>query len=105
MRNDVAAVVQSVKNLVTFVQEDVVMNPEMYGGINNALFELKSGVFLFNIKNKVTTTIKRYEPRVELKELNVLDGGDPNSIRIELIFYLLNEDTPITDYIHIKRTR
>lgn len=104
MRNDVSAVIQSIKNLVLFVQEDVIMRPGMYGGVGSALFELKTGLFLHNIKNKVKQAVERYEPRVELKSLNVLDGTDPNSIRIELTFYLLNEETPITDYIHIRRT-
>lgn len=104
MRNDVAAVLQSVKNLVMSMQNDFIMRPDLYGGAN-VLFELKSGALLFSIRNSVERTIRKHEPRVELKEVSIVDGNDPNSIKVQLVFYMLNAEQPIVEYLTIKRTR
>lgn len=104
-RTDVSAVLQSIKNLVTLAAEDVKMNPQMYGVVGTALFDLKDGLVIYNLKNGIERTIKQYEPRAEIKSINVRDGNDPHSIAIELVFYLLNEEYPYTELIHIKRLR
>jgi len=63
--------------------------PWLGSGIDALLFEQMSPLVLSALKGKIETLLNDFEPRVQLRELEV-NGGDNNSIRLTLYFTISN---------------
>lgn len=104
MKNDVSAVLQSIRNLVLTSSGEILMEPNIGGDVYNVLFENNSSMLRMQLYDKISRTIKIFEQRVELTDLQVKTSDD-HSIYITITFYVLNNPDPITETIPLKRTR
>lgn len=102
---DTKSIIQSLKNLLLTSKEEILMEPEIDGGIGNLLFETKDPLLNHRIKTRIEEVIKTYEPRIELKEINIKNTNNPHEIHIQLVYYFANNQTPIVDTIKLIRTR
>jgi phage baseplate assembly protein W len=105
MKNDVQAVLQSIRNLVLTSAGEFLMEPNIGGDVYQILFEPNDTMLRMQLYDKITRTIKIFEPRVELSNLVVKSFADGHGIYIQLTFYMLNNPEPITENIPLKRTR
>lgn len=105
MKNDAAAVIQSIRNLVLTSAGEILMEPNIGGNVYALLFELNSALLKMQLHDKISRTINYFEPRVELVGLTVTDIQNGQGVNIAVTFYLLNNPTAITDVIPLKRTR
>jgi phage baseplate assembly protein W len=105
MKNDVSAVIQSVRNLVMTAAGEILWEPNIGGGVARLLFEPNDLMMKMQLHDKIKNTIMRFEPRVELVDLEITSFENGNGIYIKLQFYILNNPEPITETIPIKRLR
>lgn len=105
MKNDVSAVLQSIRNLVLTSAGEILWEPSIGGGISKLLFENNDRMARMQLYDKIKDTITRFEPRVEIASLNIQSFENGNGIYIHISFYILNSPEPISETIPIKRLR
>ena len=104
-KNNQAAVVQSIKNLVSISTEELLFEPDIGGGINSLLFKLNHSLMAYDLRKIIEQTIKNNEPRCELISIEVFSDQTKKSIYARLEFHILNIATPFTEEILLKRYR
>lgn len=102
---DEDAVKESIKNLLLTDPGERLMQPFLGAGIRGLLFENITPGTLKLIEEKVTTTIKTYEPRAELIDVTVSSQFDDNKVSVSVIFYIRNSDQPIELDVILERIR
>ena len=103
--NDVRAVIQSVRNIVTTSAGEFLWEPNIGAGISSLLFELNLPVTKMKMFDKITQNLTRFEPRIEIVDLSVVDIANGNGISITITFYMLNNPVAYVESISIKRVR
>ena len=83
---------------------DVPMHPEIYG-ISDMLFEPIDSITSFQMKQRLTTLISQYEPRIELEEIIIEECYNDNGIRIIFKYYITNTNQLRTSELYISRLR
>jgi phage baseplate assembly protein W len=81
------------------------MQPFLGGGIKGLLFENLTPGVLKLIKEKVTSTIKTYEPRADLIDVIVSSDYDDNKVSVLVRFYIQTIEQPIELDVILERIR
>ncbi len=105
MKSDVSAVLQSIRNLVLTTAGEILWDPTIGGGVGRLLFEPNDTMMRMQLHDKITNTVSRFEPRVEIVDVDIQSFQNGNGIFIKLTFYILNNPEPITETIPIRRLR
>lgn len=105
MKNDVSAVLQSIRNLVMTNTGEILWEPNIGGGISKLTFEPNDKMLRMQLYDRIRNTIAKFEPRVEIVDLDIQKFENGNGVYIKLTFYILNSPEPITETIPIKRLR
>lgn len=105
MKYDVQAILQSCRNLLLTSTEEIVMDMEIGGGIARMLFELNTPTFKLQLREKILHVLEKYEPRIEIVDLDVNTTTNQHAVIITLSFYVLNQPDPITVELPLRRTR
>jgi len=99
------AVRQSVKNLILTNFGERLFQPNIGGNINRSLFGLADEVTASNLVYDIKQTIKINEPRANLIDIKVFPSPDRNSFIIDIIFSVINSQTPIALNLVLRRAR
>ena len=100
------SIIQSIKNLIYTNIGDRVFEPLVGSNVYNSLFELNDAATYESLKYNINLVIKQFEPRVELTDVTIdTTNVDRNSLSISITFYIINNTTPITTSIVLKRVR
>lgn len=102
---DEDAVKESIKNLILTDRRERLMQPNIGGNIRAMLFENITPSVLTLIEDQVRTTINLYEPRAELIDVIVTSNIDDNIVRVRIVFYVRNNQQPISVDVFLERTR
>lgn len=105
VKEDVSAVLQSIRNLIQTSAGEIIWEPNIGGGIARLMFEPNDRMMQMMLHDKITSTISRFEPRVELSKLDIQRFENGHGIYINIEFYILNQPEPITETIPIRRIR
>lgn len=105
MKTDLAAIIQSVKNLVMTSAGEILWAPNIGGGVGDLMFEPNDNMMRMQLYDRITTTIQRFEPRVDLQALDIQRFENGYGIYINIQFYALNFPQIISETIPIKRIR
>lgn len=97
-KTDASAVRQAVKNLLLTNRTEKPFNPNFGGDLNDFLFSLSEEFDEIEIKEAVLNAINNYEPRAEVRQINVELRPDANSINVTVVFQVINtlETTELT---------
>jgi phage baseplate assembly protein W len=91
---DVQAIKRSVRNIVLLNPGEKPFHPEIGTGILGALFENFSPPLIASLRIRIEETIKLYEPRVTVTEVNFNDPDgqrlDNNELRCSIQFTINN---------------
>lgn len=104
MLDDDRAVMQALRNLIQTNESEIVMEPEIYGGADDLIFELNTSLLEFNLTSKIQEVIANHEPRIEVIDVTVT-GKNSHTVTVAITYYFLNQPNPITDTITLNRTR
>lgn len=89
------AIKRSIKNLVLLNFYEVPFSPSIGSDVLNLLFENFSPVIESDISDAIIETITKYEPRVEIEEVNVEADRDGNGMSVSLLFNIVNQPDPL----------
>jgi len=110
-RNDIArkvnenSVKEAIKNILLTDRGERLFQPLVGSDIRQLLFENVSPVTSIIIRDRIESALQTYEPRCGLKDVEVIGDIDSNSVRINVVFYVINNETPQTLSIDIDRVR
>jgi len=86
------AIARAVRNLVLTVPGERFFNPRVGSEISRSLFENMDLVSASIIKSQIEETIKNYEPRVELTDVEVLPYYDNNEFNVTIRYNIVGID-------------
>ena len=103
---DIEAVKRSVKLLVLTNFGERLFRPEIGSSVYFSLFENLTPITKLKIKRSINDVINNFEPRARLIDVEV-NGSDsaPNSLDVEISFYVVNIKEPVSVKINLERIR
>jgi phage baseplate assembly protein W len=93
VKNDDNAVRGALRNLINTKHFERPFHPEIGCQIHNLLFENMHPLTLHVAERAIRDTINKFEPRVELLDVN-LKANDDNELNVEIIYKIKNTDQP-----------
>jgi phage baseplate assembly protein W len=102
---DEDSVKEAIQNLILTDRGERLMQPNLGGNIRAMLFENITPAVLTLIEDQVRTTIELYEPRAELIDVIVSSNIDDNIVKVTIVFYVKNNQQPISVDVFLERTR
>lgn len=100
-----AAIIQSMKNLLQTGKYERLLQPDIYSNLRNQLFEPIDNITSSAIENSIRNVIDKYEPRVNLVEVNVSADFDAQGYNVTIVFFIVNQANPITVELFLERLR
>jgi phage baseplate assembly protein W len=105
LRYDENAVIASVRNLLLTNFYERPFQPDVGSNLNRLLFEPATEVTASILDTEIRNTIKNYEPRVAIDELEITLNEDGNSFLVYLSFYVGNNSVPTAVNLILQRSR
>lgn len=100
-----AAIIQSVKNLLSFSKYEKLFQPSIFSNLKAQLFEPVDNITSSAIATSIRSTIEKFEPRVDLTEVLVVPEYDAQGYNVTLTFFIVNNADPITINFFLERIR
>ncbi len=88
------AIKRSVQNLVRIQLGEVFFNRLIGTKISGSLFELANDNYVDPIRSEIETTIKNFEPRVRLTDVDFNSTPDLNSIEVTIFYDIVGLNAP-----------
>jgi phage baseplate assembly protein W len=92
--NNETAIARSVRNLVLTIPGERFFNPTVGSDISQSLFENIDPISASVIQSQIESTIKNYEPRVDLIEVVVEPYYDDNEFNVTIRYNIIGIDVP-----------
>lgn len=100
---DEAAIRQSLRNIIMTMYNERLMRPGFGSDLMAEMFQLLTPVSLRIIREKVVAAIQNFEPRIEIVKVEVF--GIEHTIRVDITYFIRNQEDQVTTSIFIERTR
>jgi phage baseplate assembly protein W len=104
VRNDLS-VKQSIKNLILTNYTERPFQPTIGCNIYGSLFEPNDRFFFDNIESSIRNTILYNEPRATILDVQVQASQEEHSVRVSIVFALINSVEPQSLDIILRRVR
>ena len=104
-KTEADAVKQSVKNIVSTNTTEKPFDMEYGANITGMLFELSNVLEQENIKDQITSSINRYEPRARVLDILVNDNPDANTLKVFVTFRVLSTGEVVELETNVSRLR
>jgi len=102
---DVEAVKRSVRNLINTNHFERPFHPEIGGNVRALLFENMTPLTALNLQRKVEEVLNNFEPRAKITQILADPDIDRNGYRLEIKFYVIGIQNPITVETFLERLR
>ena len=88
------AIARSVRNIVFTLPGEKFFDPEFGSQISASLFENIDDITASVIVEEITSSLERYEPRVELTDVEVSPDFDNNQFDVLIVYNIIGADVP-----------
>jgi phage baseplate assembly protein W len=102
---DVEAVKRSVRNLINTNHFERPFHPEIGGNVRALLFENITPLTALNLQRKIEEVLNNFEPRAKITQIIADPDIDRNGYRLEIRFYVIGIQNPITVETFLERLR
>ena len=102
---DVEAVKRSVRNLINTNHFERPFHPEIGGNVRALLFEPMTPLTALNLQRKIEEVLSNFEPRAKITQILADPDIDRNGYRLEIRFYVIGIQNPITVETFLERLR
>jgi len=102
---DVESVKRSVRNLINTNHFERPFHPEIGGNVRALLFEPMTPLTALNLQRKVEEVLNNFEPRAKITQILADPDIDRNGYRLEIKFYIIGIQNPITVETFLERLR
>jgi phage baseplate assembly protein W len=99
------AVRRALKNLILTEPGEKPFNPYFGTPLNGFLFELDTTASTRNIIDVIKNSIKRFEPRVSVTDIEVTMYPENNAMGVRIIYWILSLSEDVRFEAVVKRTR
>lgn len=99
------AVTRAIRNLILTAPGERLYQPDIGSGIRNLLFEPMSQATAIALRNAIEYTIREYEPRARVLEIDVRSFEDDNAYAVTIVYMLINSSDPISVNVTLQRVR
>ena len=89
-----SAIARSVKNIVFTLPGEKFFNEDFGSRITASLFENINDVTASVIVDEITSSLTRYEPRVDLIEVKAFPDYDNNTFDVMIVYEIIGADVP-----------
>jgi phage baseplate assembly protein W len=104
-RTNADAVKTAIQNLILTKNYERPFHPEIGSQVSALIFENFIPSTITALEKSIETTIRKFEPRARIIDIQIIDNSDKNAIDIEVTFALSNTEEPITVSTTISRAR
>ena len=110
-RNDLSrkinenAVKESIKNIVLTNKGERLFQPTIGCNISASLFENLDANTILILKDNIKTAIRTYEPRCNLRDVEIVADLDTNNLQATVLFSVLNTSTTSSITLDLVRER
>ena len=87
------AIKRSVRNLVETINTERFFNSLIGSGVRESLFELPDNNLRATLKTQIETSIRNFEPRVNLTEVVVNHPLDTNDLQVTVNFTIIGQES------------
>jgi phage baseplate assembly protein W len=88
--NDILAVKNSVRNILTTKKGEKILAPEFGSSLEQYLFEPVSEVYARMIGQEILNDIENFEPRIRVQKIKVVPQPDENQYQILVVYSFLD---------------
>ena len=89
-----SAIARSVRNIVFTVPGEKFFDEDFGSRISQSLFENINDISANIIWNEIKSSLKLYEPRVNVREVEVKPNFDQNEFNVTIIYEIIGADVP-----------
>ena len=89
-----SAIARSVRNIVFTVPGEKFFNEDFGSRISQSLFENINDISANIIRNEIKSSLKLYEPRVNVREVDVKPNFDQNEFNVTIVYEIIGADVP-----------
>jgi len=87
-----AAISRSVRNIILTSPGEKPFAPDFGSNVNRLLFENMDDLSALSIKDEIEDSIRKYEPRVFLNEVDVSPNYEENSYDVKISYQIIGAD-------------
>ena len=102
---DEMAVINSIKNLMMTNHYERPFQPDLGSNVRRLLFENLDKITAISMEREIRQVVENYEPRAQIKTLDILPDVDNNGFSVRMEFYIMNMTDPITINFFLERVR
>jgi phage baseplate assembly protein W len=99
------SVKQAIKNAILTDVGERFFNPYYGSGIKKLLFENFGPFMEEEILRHVNLTVNQFEPRAIINDVKVVEDEDSGTLSINIVFSTINNPTPVSFTIFLRRVR
>ena len=102
---DAMAVINSIKNLMMTNHYERPFQPDLGSNVRRLLFENLDKITAISMEREIRQVVENYEPRAQIKTLDILPDMDNNGFSVRMEFYIMNMTDPVTINFFLERVR
>lgn len=102
---DEMAVINSIKNLMMTNHYERPFQPDLGSNVRRLLFENLDKITAISMEREIRQVVENYEPRAQIKTLDILPDVDNNGFSVRMEFYIMNMSDPVTINFFLERVR
>jgi len=102
---NVEAIKRSVRNLINTNHFERPFHPEIGSNVRAMLFEPLMPLTALNLQRKIEEVLSNFEPRAKITQIIADPDIDRNAYRLEIKFYVIGVQNPITVETFLERLR
>jgi phage baseplate assembly protein W len=99
------AIIASLKNLINTNFYERPFNPKLGSNIRGLLFEPLDPLTGTVLQKELKILIDNYEPRVSVRDIQVVADYDRNAYQVTLTFFTVNSTEPLRTVLFLNRLR
>ena len=88
------AIARAVRNIVLTTPGEKFFDPDFRSNVSEILFENVDDITAVSIEDEIKSSLKNYEPRVELINVNVNPNFDANQFDVKITYRIVGIDIP-----------
>ena len=88
------AIARAVRNIVSTTPGEKVFDPDFGSSVSEILFENVDDITAVSIEDEIKSSLKNYEPRVELINVTVDPNFDENQFDVRITYRIVGIDIP-----------
>jgi phage baseplate assembly protein W len=102
---DVEAIKFAVKNLVLTNHFERPFHSEIGSNVSGSMFELMTPLTSIVLREDISLLLATFEPRISVSDIIVDPLPEKNTLKLTILFYVVNSDTLLSVDVMIGRTR